>query len=249
MIARTPANQTDTRKGTATLKSLGRALCLVVMWLCPTLAFTQTTSFTYQGRFTDSGTAANGTYEMQFRLFDASSAGSQIGATITNSAVNVTNGVFTVQLDYGAAAFSGADRYLEIGVRPAGDSNPYTVLSPRQQLTAAVYAIRAGSATSADNSTTATNATQLGGVAASQYVQMNDARLADARTPTAGSGNYIQNSNSPQAADFNISGNGTAGGSLSANSLNASTDYKIGGTTVLKLTGIGGDENTNTFVG
>jgi len=106
----------------------------------------QTTTFTYQGRFTDSGSAANGTYDMQFKLFDSASVGSgtQIGATITNAVVTVSSGVFTVQLDYGAAAFPGADRFLETGVRPAGSSSPYTILSPRQQLTSAVYAIRAG---------------------------------------------------------------------------------------------------------
>src|SRR4029077_20221818 len=85
--------------------------------------------------------------------------GNQIGSTINNGAVLVSNGVFTVQLDYGAAAFAGADRYLEIGVRLAGDANPYTILSPRQKLTSAVYAIRAGSATTADSATTATTAT------------------------------------------------------------------------------------------
>jgi hypothetical protein len=217
------------------------------------VAIAQTTSFTYQGRFTDGGTAANGTYDMQFKLFDTASAGNQIGSTITNGAVLVNSGVFTVQLDYGAAAFSGADRYLEIGVRLAGDANPYTTLTPRQQLTSAVYAIRAGSATTADtattatsatSATTATNATQLGGLAASGYVQTNDARLSDARVPTAGSSNYIQNSTSPQAsANFNISGDGTAAGTLSGNIVKA-TQYNIGGERVLSVPG-----NNNTFLG
>jgi hypothetical protein len=213
----------------------------------------QTTSFTYQGRLTDGATAANATYDMQFKLFDLASAGSQIGSTITNGAVLVNNGVFTVQLDYGAAAFSGADRYLEIGVRLAGDVNPYTILAPRQQLTSAVYAIRAGSTTTADTATTAntattattaTNATQLGGVAANQYVKTNDSRLADARTPTAGSGNYIQDTQNQQAANFNISGNGTVGGTLSANLVNAVTQYNLGGKRVLSVAG-----TDNTFAG
>ena len=98
--------------------------------------------------------------------------------------MTVANGVFAVQLDFGAAAFSGADRFIEIGVRAAGSGEAYTVLSPRQQLTSAVYAIRAGSTTSADtanSAATATNATQLGGVAANQYVLTNDPRLLDAR--------------------------------------------------------------------
>jgi hypothetical protein len=78
----------------------------------------QTSTFTYQGRFTDGGTAANGTYDMQFKLFDE--AGNQIGSTITNGAVTVLSGVFTVQLDYGAASFPNANRFLELAVRLRG---------------------------------------------------------------------------------------------------------------------------------
>ncbi len=246
-------------------KSFGGAFYLCVILLATTFAHAQTTSFTYQGRFTDSGAAVTGTYDMQFKLFDLASAGSQIGSTITNGAVTVNNGVFTVQLDYGAAAFSGADRFLEIGIRLAGDANPYTILAPRQQLTSAVYAIRAGSATTADTATTATtantattaataaNATQLGGVAANQYVQTNDSRLADARTPSAGSSNYIQNTTNQQAtSNFNISGNGTAGGTLSAKVINATTNYSFGGSPVLSVGGgtdFNVDPNSNTFVG
>jgi Chaperone of endosialidase len=196
----------------------------------------QTSAFTYQGRFTDGGTAANGTYEMQFKLFDGVS--NQIGSTVTNAAVVVSEGVFTVQLDYGSAAFSGADRFLEIGVRTAGSGNSFTILSPRQQLTSAVYAIRAGSTTTADN------AMQLGGVAANQYLQTNDSRLSDARTPTAGSADYIQNGSKQQAASFNISGGGTAAGTLSATIINAASRFDLGGKRFITA----GTSN-NTFVG
>jgi len=41
------------------------------------------------------------------------------------------------------------------------------------------------------NATTATNATQLGGVAASNYVQTSDSRLSDARTPTGSAGGAL----------------------------------------------------------
>jgi len=202
-------------------------------------ALAQTTTFTYQGRFTDGGTVVNGTYEMQFKLFDSPTvgAGSQIGSTITNSTVAINSGVFTVQLDFGTGGFSGADRFLEIGVRPNGSSDPFTVLAPRQQLTSAVYAIRAGSTTTADN------ANQLGGVAANQYVQSSDSRLTDSRTPTAGSAAYIQNSPNQQNATFNISGNGSAAGTISANTINATTQYNIGGKRLLAA------DNTNVFAG
>ena len=196
----------------------------------------QSTSFTYQGKLSDTGNPASGSYDLQFTLWDSVSAGTQIGSTQTLSAVGVTNGIFTVTLDFGAGAFSGANRFLEIGTRTAGGGS-FTILTPRQQITSTPYAIRSLNASAADSATTATNATQLGGVAASQYVQTNDTRLSDARPPTAGSANYIQNTTSQQAgANFNISGNGTAGGTLSANSLGLGTASP---TARLSITGAG----------
>src|SRR5207237_1357303 len=107
---------------------------------------------------TEGGIAANGQYDFQFKLFDAVSGGTQQGASVTQPAVQVSNGVFAVQLDFGAAVFDGAARYLEIGVRPAGSPNPFTVLVPRPPITATPYAIQT------------LNATQLGGLPASRYV-------------------------------------------------------------------------------
>src|SRR5207249_536203 len=151
----------------------------------------------------------------------------------------------TVSLDFGANAFTGAGRFLEISARPTGGS--FTLLTPRQQVTSTPYAIRSANASSADtatnatnatNATTATNATQLGGIAASQYVQTNDSRLSDARTPTPGSSNYIQNNPaSQQAGNFNISGNGTAAGTLAGNVVNATTRYDLNGARILSNPG------------
>src|SRR6478752_1282036 len=113
----------------------------------------QTSIFTYQGKLDDAAAAANGTYQMQFALF--SSGGTQIGSTLTFDgsslpAVQVTNGIFTVQLDFGSSPFtSGADRYLEISVKHAADPG-YTTLTPRQQLTASPYSIRTLAAGTAD---------------------------------------------------------------------------------------------------
>src|SRR5256885_934753 len=150
------------------------SLLLLLFTLCAITDLAQTTSFTYQGRLTDGGTAANGTYDLQLTVWDASSGGTQqpqpSPVTVTRTSVLVTGGVFTVQLDFGANAFPGTDRFLEIGVRPTG-GGAFTTLSPRQQTTSTPYAIRSSNATTADTATTATNATQLGSVAASSYVQ------------------------------------------------------------------------------
>ena len=96
---------------------------LLVWWLLAAIsAFAQTTAFTYQGKLTDAGNLANGTYDMQFKLFDTVTVGTgtQQGTTLTNPTVQVVGGIFNVTLDFGANIFTGATRYLEIGVRPAG---------------------------------------------------------------------------------------------------------------------------------
>lgn len=62
----------------------------------------------------------------------------------------------------------------------------------------------------------------------------------------AGSASYIQNSGAQQSgASFNISGNGTLGGGLSANSVNAATQYSIAGQRVLSAPGL----SSNIYVG
>jgi trimeric autotransporter adhesin len=96
-------------------------------------------TFTYQGRLIKNGQPVSDTCAMQFNLWDAAVNGNFLNAN-SNSAVPVNNGLFTAQLDYGAAAFNGDERWLEILVRCTGDAN-YITLSPRTRLTAAPYAI------------------------------------------------------------------------------------------------------------
>lgn len=208
---------------------------ILIQLLCVSLS-AQTTQFTYQGSLKDGANAASGNYDFEFVLFDALSGGTQVGSTLTKSSVAVANGIFSVSLDFGPS-YPGAARFLEIHVRPAG-VGLFTTLAPRQPVNSSPYSVKtlsadtAANATNATNATnainannattaaTATNATQLGGVAANQYVLTGDARLSDARPPTAGSSNYIQNGTTQQAAsNFYISGNGIAGGILSADAL------------------------------
>jgi len=99
------------------------------------------TSFTYQGQLQRDGAPANGPYEFQFKLYDALADGSPVGSpdTVIESK-SVSNGLFTVDLNFGADVFTGYERYLQIGVRPSGSQEPYTILSPRQRLLPAPYA-------------------------------------------------------------------------------------------------------------
>ena len=113
----------------------------------------QTSAFTFQGRLNDSGVPANGQYDFQFWLFDtlADGTGTQLG-TQNAPGVQVTNGVFSVAVDFGPQAFSGGDRYIQVVVRPsfADPSVIATILSPRQRLTSTPYAVRSLSAANAD---------------------------------------------------------------------------------------------------
>lgn len=100
------------------------------------------TTFTYQGQLKKDGAPHNGACDFQFSLWDAASGGAQVGTTQTKSNVSVSNGLFTIpDLDFGAAAFTGAARWLQIAVRCPTGSGSYTTLSPRQALTAAPHAL------------------------------------------------------------------------------------------------------------
>jgi photosystem II stability/assembly factor-like uncharacterized protein len=110
------------------------------------------TAFTYQGRLIDANNAADGLYDFQFKLFDADVNGIQLGSDVNVPDVDVIDGYFTVELDFGADpnSFNGNERWLDIGVRPGDldDPNAYTVLSPRQEVTPTPYALYAKNAQS-----------------------------------------------------------------------------------------------------
>lgn len=98
-------------------------------------------TFNYQGQLNDSGTSANGSFDFQFILYDAASGGSQKGSTLKKDKVAVSNGQFNVSLDFGQEVIDGTALYLEVGIKPAGSSSAYTILSPRTGLTAVPYAL------------------------------------------------------------------------------------------------------------
>lgn len=88
--------------------------------------------FTYQGQLEQNGAPANGLFDMEFRLLDAATFGTQIGSTLSLVGVEVSDGNFSVELDFGPDAFSGGQRWLAIAVNG-------TNLVPRQKITATPY--------------------------------------------------------------------------------------------------------------
>src|ERR1041385_8587045 len=74
------------------------------------------TAITYQGHLVANGVGLNGVYELTFSLYDDPSGSSQLGTTITNTSVLISNGLFTTTVDFGSEIFRGEGRWLEIGV-------------------------------------------------------------------------------------------------------------------------------------
>jgi hypothetical protein len=131
-------------------------------------------AFSYQGRLNEGSTPANGTYVMRFALVDAAVGGSLVAPPITNNAVQVENGLFTVRLDFGIGVFDGAGRWLEVAVRTNAPGSILTTLTPPQPLLAAPYSLYAVQAKTAANAGTVS----AGAVAAPQ--------LATPAVPAAG---------------------------------------------------------------
>jgi hypothetical protein len=180
------------------IKAIGRVFSIVSLAMLALVAGanSQTTAFNYQGQLTDGGNPANGSFQMQFKLFDSAAAGSQTGSTISDVAVNVTNGTFSTKLDFGAPAFGGANRWLEIAVRH-NSSESYVTLSPREQIASSPYAIRTLNATMADDSQ------KLGGLPASEYVNASTVNSQ-----------FIRNGTAQQTANMAISGNAFIAGQI-----------------------------------
>ncbi|MBL8878658.1 MAG: hypothetical protein JNG88_06010 [Phycisphaerales bacterium] len=153
-------------------------------------------AFTYQGALQDNGSPASGTYDLTFKLYDALVAGAQIGATVTVNDIVVANGLITTQLDFGAAAFDGNARWVEIAVRPGASGGAYTTLTPRQALTVAPYALFAlNDANWTRGTTTLTNASGTNFVGVNRSSRVTSAEyfgIQAAATGTNYGGMYIR---------------------------------------------------------
>lgn len=180
-------------------------MALAFTWTIASWAEPVPEIFTYQGRLSDKTSPAAGVYDLRFALCDAE-AGGNVLIAITNVAVEVSDGLFTTRLDFGAGTFAGDARWLEIGVRTNGGTT-FETLVPRQPLTPSPYALHALTAGTALQ----VPATHLTGTLSDSRLSTNVARL-DGSATFAGT---------VTAAAF--SGNGAGLGNLNAAALASGT--------------------------
>jgi hypothetical protein len=134
-------------------KSLSLVLFAAVVFAAMP-ARSQSTAFTYQGRLQNNGAPVNGSYDLAFTLYTTNTGGVAVAGPVTDNATAVSNGLFTVTIDFGAGVFTGNNYWLDISISPAG-SNTFVELTPRQPVLPTPYAIMANSASTAASATTA----------------------------------------------------------------------------------------------
>ncbi len=103
-------------------------------------------AITYQGRLVFNGVPVTQNSDLRFTLHSTQIFGSVVAGPVQVDNVEVSAGVFTARIDFGAGVFNGDERWLQIDVRTPhdpGNTNPFTTLTPRQELTAVPYALHA----------------------------------------------------------------------------------------------------------
>src|SRR4030067_323326 len=97
-----------------------------------------TTVFTYQGRLKDTSGPVNNNFDFEFKLFASAGGSDQGGDSQPRNNLLVEDGYFTVDdLDFGAEAFQGEARWLQVAVRCPAGRGGFELLAPRQALTPA----------------------------------------------------------------------------------------------------------------
>ena len=208
------------------------------------------TQFTYQGQLNFNGIATNGgTADLRFRVYDAASGGAQQGGTLTSNNTSIgSDGRFTVELDFGSAAYGNAARYIEIDVRRPAGVGAFTTLSPRVRLSPTP---NASFASIAEASNQAGNASNLNGQSGAFYrnaSNLNAGTVPDAQLPAAvartGNTQTFTGANTFNNVANTFTGNGAGLTALSASNIAGGTlaDARLSSNVALRAGG-------NTFTG
>jgi hypothetical protein len=104
-------------------------------------------AFTYKGILTSAEIPLNGLYDFEFALYSKPVDGNLLTLPITVKNVDVIDGHYAVELDYGSGFFNGESRWLEVWYRPPNSKGSFTLSGSREKLSAVPYALYAASGT------------------------------------------------------------------------------------------------------
>lgn len=111
------------------------------------------TAFVFQGALRNATGPVTGSCDFTFAPYGQVSGGQAVGPLLTRNGVQVTNGIFSVTLDFTASPFTGNERWLEIAVRCPAGVGAFSTLAPRQPVLAVPYALYAQAAATAQRAT------------------------------------------------------------------------------------------------
>ncbi len=173
-LVETRCKEASSQRGTGGLERSRLLVGVVVLALCMALfgggasaqegnateaidvqASALSTAFNYQGQLLASGEPVTDECSMIFSLYDSAIGGNMIGTPISTT-VTVTDGLFSVNLNFGSGAFTDEIRWL--GIQAKGSSDASFANLGRQELVASPYALYSLSAGTCDTAATATTA-------------------------------------------------------------------------------------------
>lgn len=125
-------------------------LCLGLLLCAPLAAELLGSSISVQGVLSDAGVPADGVYDLRLTPYPAAASGAPLVPAVEIENIQVIEGAFTTKVDFGSVLFLGDIVFLEIAVRDGNATGSYDVLTPRQELTAAPYALKPRAASVTD---------------------------------------------------------------------------------------------------
>lgn len=167
-----------------------------------------TERFTYQGKLDSAGAPVNGETQMVFSLWThptSTESGSRLSLPILHPSVGISEGLFTVDLDFTIpntpGNFNGTERYLQIEVADLNGSGNRVVLEPRQRISAAPHAVYAMKTAIAARATLADNATNAQNASYAQYSQIAENAVTAYSADSATTANSASTANTANIAN------------------------------------------------
>jgi len=205
------------------------ALTAGLMTACSVLAVNQGSEFNYQGELNAGGAPANGVFDLEFYLFDVATAGTEEDMVTLNN-VTVTDGVFSVEIDFGHPVFMGEQYWLEVAVRDGNSNGAYETLSPRQPINAVPYAMGLVPGAIVDGNAGGPNSAAITGINDSSS---SGRGLEGIATTTTGNGQGVRgeadSTNSNAIGVFGLLTNSNASGAGVKGQNNGTSGYGVWG--------------------